>query len=152
MKKEHLKLSKTDLEYLEGLLSKGSLTAKTFKRATALLELNRGKTFTEVAVTVSSTKQTVSTWCGSFQTNGLSFLEDKPRPGRPISIDGNQRAKITALACSEAPEGHERWTLRLLADKAVELGYCEHLSHVHAGDILKKTNSSPTSSAPGVLG
>lgn len=149
MKKEHLKLPQADLEYLEGLLSKGSLKAKIFKRATALLELNRGKTFIEVAATVGVVKQTVSIWCDAYHADGLSFLEDKPRPGRPIGIDGNQRAKITALACSDAPEGHERWTLRLLADKVVELGYCEHLSHVHAGDILKKMNSSPTSSGPG---
>jgi transposase len=144
MKKEHLKLEQADLDYLEGLLSKGSLTAKIFKRATALMELNRGKTFTEVAATVGSAKQTVSIWCDAYKANGLDFLTDKPRPGRPIGIDGSQRAKITALACSDAPEGHVRWTLRLLAEKAVELGYCEHLSHDYAGDILKKTNSSPT--------
>jgi len=48
------------------------------------------------------------------------MLQDKPRSGRPIEIDGQQRAKVTALACSDAPEGHGRWTLRLLADKAIE--------------------------------
>jgi hypothetical protein len=72
------------------------------------------------------------------------MLEDAHRSGRPIEIDGGQRAKITALACSDAPKGNSRWTLRLLADKAVELGYCEHLSHNHAGEILKKTKSSRT--------
>jgi len=152
MKKAHVKLKQAELDHLEGLLSKGSLAAKTFKRATALLELNRGKTFTEVATTVGVVKQTVSSWCTAYHDNGLSFLNDKPRSGRPIGIDGGQRAKITALACSDAPEGHERWTLRLLADKAVELGYWEHLSHVYAGNILKKTTSSPTSSGHGVSG
>ena len=72
------------------------------------------------------------------------MLFDKPRSGRPIEIDGQARAKVTALACSEPPEGHSHWDLRLLADKAVELGYCEHLSHTYAGSILKKTTSSPT--------
>lgn len=57
-----------------------------------------------------------------------------------MEIDGNQRAKVTALACSEAPEGYERWNLRLLANKAVELGYCEHISHTEVAGILKKTN------------
>ena len=62
-----------------------------------------------------------------------------PRPGRPLEIDGGQRAKVTALACSDAPTGHERWTLRLLADRAVDLNYCEHLSHTQVREILKKT-------------
>jgi hypothetical protein len=72
------------------------------------------------------------------------MLKDKPRSGRPPEISGRQRAKITALACSTPPEGHARWSLRLLADRVVELGYVEHLSHNHAGKILKKTSSSRT--------
>ena len=70
------------------------------------------------------------------------MLQDKPRSGRPVQIDGIQRAQITALACSTPPEGYARWSLRLLADKAVELGFVEHLSHNHTGQILKKTNSN----------
>ena len=66
------------------------------------------------------------------------MLQDKPRSGRPVEIDGRQRAKITALACSKPPEGHSHWSLRLLADKVVELGYCEHLSRDYARVILKK--------------
>ncbi len=80
----------------------------------------------------------------------LSYLSDKPRTGRPIVISGDERAKITALACSESPEGHARWTLRLLADKVVELGICEHLSYVHASEILKKTNCNHILNVNGV--
>ena len=61
-----------------------------------------------------------------------------PRPGRPVEMTGKQRAQITAMACSTPPAGHGRWTLRLLADHCVELGYCEHLSHTHVKTILKK--------------
>lgn len=68
------------------------------------------------------------------------MLKDKHRKGRPIVIDGEQRAQLTALACSEPPEGYARWHLRLLADKAVELGFCEHISHTEVANILKKTN------------
>jgi transposase len=65
-----------------------------------------------------------------YLSEGLaSALHDKPRSGKPTSIDGAARAKITALACSQAPEGHARWTLRLLADKAVELGMVSAISH-----------------------
>lgn len=64
--------------------------------------------------------------------------------GQPVRIDGKQRARIPALAGSTPPEGHDRWTLRLLVDKAVALGYCTSLSHTGAGKILKKTNSNRT--------
>jgi transposase len=129
---------------LENLLKKGSLPASRYKRALALLELDRGRTFTEVAEIVGVTKQTASTWARKYKASGLEFLTDKPRPGRPTVIDGLQRAKITALACSEPPEGYERWSLRLLADKAVELEYVEAISYGEVRRILKKTNSNLT--------
>lgn len=138
MKKQHVSLSAGDKAQLQKLLSKGSLPAKTFKRATALLELERGKTLAAVAETVAVSYQSVFNWCKAYKTAGLSFLWDAPRSGRPVEIDGGQRAKLTALACSQAPKGHARWSLRLLAGKAVELGYVEHLSHNCAGEILKK--------------
>ena len=75
-----------------------------------------------------------------YKTKGLLCLQDEPRSGRPIEIDGEQRAKITALACSDAPEGYDRWSLRLLADKAVELSYCEKISYSQVRFVLKKTN------------
>ena len=138
MEKQHLKLRAKDKKELEGLLSKGSLPAKVFKRAMALLELNRGQSFGVVAETVGGCYQSVSSWCARYKSDGLSMLWDAPRSGRPVEIDGEQRARITALACSKAPEGYARWSLRLLAGKAVELGYVEHLSHNEAGKILKK--------------
>lgn len=144
MKKEHVKLSEEDRTYLENLLKKGSLRANTYKRALALLELDRGRTFTTVAETVGVTKQSPSTWAKKYKESGLEVLTDKPRPGRPTVIDGLQRAKITALACSEPPEGYERWSLRLLADKAVELAYVEAISYGEVRRILKKTNLSLT--------
>ncbi len=144
MKKEHVKLSETHRAYLQNLLKTGKLPVKTHKRALALLELDRGRTFTEVAQIVGVTKQTVSTWAKKYQKSGLDFLTDKPRPGRPTVIDGLQRAKVTALACSDPPQGYERWSLRLLADKAVELELVEAISYMEVSRILKKTNSSPT--------
>ena len=140
MKKRHIKLRKKDRDHLESLISKGKLPAKMFKRATALLELDRGKTLQAVAETLGVCNITVAAWRDNYKEQGLKRLQDAPRSGRPIKIDGTQRAKITALACSEAPEGHARWSLRVLAERAVELGYCDHISYVHVGKILKKTN------------
>lgn len=140
MNKQHITLSDDDRSTLERLLSHGTLSARKFKRATALLELDRGKTLVEVAATLQLTYPTVSSWRDNYNADGLRSLDDAPRSGRPVEIDGEQRAKITALACSDAPEGHARWSLRLLAEKAVESGLCEHVSHSLVGDVLKKTN------------
>ena len=144
MKKQHLHLNDLQRDDLQNLLAKGTLPAKVFKRATALLELDQGKTLQAVAKTLSVNYNTVANWRDRFKDEALAMLFDKPRSGRPIEIDGQARAKVTALACSQPPEGHGHWGLRLLADKAVELGYCEHLSHTHASTILKKTTSSLT--------
>jgi transposase len=143
MKKQHLHLSEGDRTYLEEMVSQGELPVKIYRRAIALLELDRGKSYTAVAETLGLNLTTVSKLAQKYQSIDLACLQDQARSGRPTEIDGVQRAKVTALACSDAPEGYERWTLRLLADKAVELGYCEHLSHTEVSLILKKTNSSP---------
>jgi transposase len=121
-------------------MSKGQLKARVYKRAIALLELDRGKSYTAAAETVGMTKQTVSVLAAKYKQERLACLTDKPRSGRPIQFDGGQRAKITALACSEPPEGHGQWTLRLLAEKVVELEYCPTISHTQVGQILKKTS------------
>jgi transposase len=149
MNKQHLTLTDDHQTYLRQLLAKGTLPAKTFKRATALLELHQGKTYQMVAQTLDVNYNTLAAWAAKYQTQQLSFLADKPRSGRPIVIEGTQRAKLTALACEQAPSGYSQWSLRLLANKAVELGYCDHLSHTHLSDILKKTSLSLTSNASG---
>ena len=140
MQKQHITLKAAERTQLEALLAKGKLAAKVFKRATALLELDRGKTLRAVAQTLGVSYPTVLAWRAKYQQQGLKCLDDAPRSGRPIVIDGAQRARVTALACSDAPAGHARWSLRLLAEKVVELGYCDSLSHTQAGNILKKTN------------
>ena len=149
MKKQHVTLTNAHRIYLQDLTKKGKLPVRMYKRAIALLELDRGRTFTDVAAIVGATKQTVSTWAKKYKQTGLDFLVDKPRPGRPIVIDGLARAKITALACSDAPEGYDRWSLRLLADKAVSLEIVDDISHTEVGRILKKTNCNPTANGIG---
>ena len=140
MKTQHVTLTAADRDQLAALLAKGSLPARTFKRATALLELDRGKTLTAVAATLDVSLVTVAAWRDKYIACGLACLQDAPRSGRPIAIDGTHRAQITALACSDAPPGHDRWTLRLLAEKVVEAGFCDTISHTMVGNILKKTN------------
>lgn len=142
MKKQHIELSERDKKYLEELIQKGELPAKVYRRAISLLELNKGKTYTAVSEIVGSTISTLSSLVTRYAGIGLQALYDKPRSGRPVEFDGDQRAKITALACSDPPEGYGEWSLRLLADKLVELEYCDTISHTQVSHILKKTNSN----------
>ena len=144
MVKSHLQLQDADREFLQALVCKPSITLKLFRRANALLELDRGQSLASVAAHLQINYNTVATWRNAYQREGLAMLEDKPRPGRPVLINGTARAKITALACSQAPAGHARWSLRLLADKVVELGHVDSISHTQVGTILKKTNSNHT--------
>ena len=139
MRKHHLTLTAEGREQLKALVSKGQQSVHVVKRASGLLALDRGATLEEVAVQQGVTNDTVRAWRKRYEQKGLAGLVDAPRSGRPIEIDGEQRAQITALACSEPPAGHGRWTLRLLADKVVELGYCEGISHTQVRKILKKT-------------
>lgn len=140
----HLQLNQAQRDDLERLTASGTLPARVFKRARALLLLDQRHTLTSVARLLSVSAQSVANWRDRFHAEALAMLFDKPRSGRPVEIDGAARALVTALACSEPPTGHARWDLRLLADTAVELGYCEHISHTHVAALLKKTNSSRT--------
>jgi transposase len=110
-------------------------------RARILDLLERNTPVAEIAALLGCSPTTVYNIKHRYQAEGLeSALTEKPRSGKPTRITGEGRARITALACSESPAGHARWTLRLLADKAVELGFCDSISHNHVRQILKKTS------------
>ena len=144
MRKEHLKLTADEHRSLTALTSSGQLKARQFKRAMTLLLLNEGKPMTEVSKTLKFSYPRVHALRNNYLENGLQCLEEQPRTGRPVVFDRDERAKITALACSNAPEGHANWSLRLLADRLVELEICRNISHTQVKKILKKTNSSRT--------
>jgi putative transposase len=138
-------LSSNDRRSLKTLLTRGTASARTLSRARILDLLHRRQSPSDIARLLQVSQQTVYNVKRRFHDGGLqAALYDQPRSGRPVEIDGKQRAKVTALACSKPPTGRARWTLRLLADKVVELGYCESLSHTTARKILKKTNSNRT--------
>ena len=148
MKKQHLQLADNDLQELESLLSKSSLTVKFHSRVKILLALNQGKTFRQIEQELLTTYPTIIEIRDKYLNkkegdSALIYLADKARTGRPPGISGEERAKITALACSQAPEGYAKWSLRLLSDKIVELGFCDEISHTYVGKILKKTTYNP---------
>jgi transposase len=138
---EFIQLNKEERSSLKTLFRSGKGANRQQTRARILDLLDRKVSPPEIAETLSCAMGTVYNVKRRYQQEGLDVaLTDKPRSGKPPSIDGVQRAKITALACSPAPEGHSRWTLRLLADRAVQLGFIDSISHNAVKQILKKTN------------
>lgn len=152
MKKQHVTLSVEDKEYLTSLLSKGSLKVRVQKRALALKKLDSGMSYQSVSKLLEVSYPTILNWAKKYRTTGLEFLQDKARSGRPIKYDGAAASKVTALACSQPPEGHARWSLRLLSDRVVELEILPEMTYSQVGRILKKTNFSHIENANGVLG
>jgi transposase len=143
-----IKLSKHERQELEQLIHKGDNSARVQRRARILLlsDRNQGQPLGtgETAKAVMCSSGTVCNVKGRYLSGGLpEALYDKPRPGAKPKITGEVEAHLIAMACSDPPEGQARWTLRLLADRLVELELVESISHVAVGEVLKKTNSSP---------
>lgn len=144
-KAQLIKLTDDELRSLTMLLRKGTIATRKHTRARVLQLLHGGTHPQVIAETLRVSRQTVFKLKRRYQDEGFqAALGEHPRSGKPVRIDGVQRAKLTALACSDAPPGYARWTLRLLADKAVELGFVEAISHNHVRQILKKTNFDRT--------
>jgi putative transposase len=145
-----IKLSNDERSSLTNILRRGTTPARVQTRARVLDLLHRRRHPNEIATTLRLSVPTIFNIKRRYLSGSLdTALYDRPRSGKPCQIDGAARAKITALACSKAPAGHARWTLRLLADKAVELGFCESISHETVKEVLKKTDSNRTANAPG---
>jgi putative transposase len=140
-----IKLKPKERRQLTDMVKKGSEKARKITRCRILLFSEQEPTQQRVAERLDVTYHTVRNVCRHYIEEGLeAAINEKPRPGRPNVFDGKQKAKITALACSQPPEGYGQWSLRLLADQAVELKLVEAISHTDVGRILKKTQSSRT--------
>ena len=146
-----IELSDKDRTLLNEIVSKGTSTARTILRANILLASDKNSkkymTVAEIAEVYHTTPTTVQTVRTTFCEKGLEeTLRRKKRetPPVPAKITGDVEARVIALACSNPPDGYAKWTLRLLADQTVELGYVETISYVSIARILKKTNLSLT--------
>jgi putative transposase len=139
------------IQQLQQMLSKGKHSVRSLKRAQVLLALHQGETPATVAQLVGVSPAMVYNIRNRYLAEGLTVvLSEKPRPGQPSKFDKAAQAHLTAIACSEAPDGRSRWTLRLLADRLMELRLVESISHQAVGEQLKKTPLSPGSSSNGV--
>lgn len=134
-------LTDTDRAELEQFLRSGTTRARYIKHANVILKLADGWSPPQIAFSFDLDVRTVLRLKARFLTEGLqATLIDKARSGPPRKIDGNHKAVIVATTCTAPPPGHSRWTLRLLADKVVELELIDTISHTAVGEILKKTN------------
>ena len=146
MKRHRIKLSQEERQTLEKMTKSGTIAVRKLKRIRILLlsdesENGPAKANKEIAEMVETSPVTVSRIRKRYLQAGLKeAIEEKPRPGAPRKFDGLERAKVTALACSDPPEGRGQWSLRLLADKMVELEYVDSISHMTIQEVLKKTN------------
>jgi transposase len=143
-----LSLSDEQREHLDNLIRSGNAPARVQTRARILLHTDRSqgdqRPDHEVAQAVRVSPATVVRTRKAFLDEGLdAALYDKPRPGAVPKITGEVEAKLVMLACSDPPTGRDRWTLRLLADKMVELGYIDSISNQTIGMRLKKTHLNP---------
>lgn len=144
-KRNLVKLKPKERRLLKQLISKGSEKARKITRCRILLLAHEGKTDTQIIEALTVARNTIRTVRSRYVQEGIeAALDEQQRPGAPKKFNGAQRAKITAIACSEPPEGRGRWTLRLIADKVVELDIADSISYKTVERTLKKTNSSPT--------
>jgi len=140
-----MSLSDEQREHLDNLIRSGNAPARTQTRARILLHTDRSqgqaRADQQVAQAVRVSAATVVRTRKAFLDEGLdAALFDKARPGAVPKITGDLEAKLVTLACSDPPDGRARWTLRLLADTMVELGYIESISNVAIYQRLKKMN------------
>ena len=134
-----VKLDEEESEYLFALIHKGTARARTITRARVLSKLAQGWTNPEVSSALDVSLATVIKIRRRYAEGGLAAaLEERPRPGKTPKLTAKQAAQITAIACSKAPDGHTHWTLRMLADQVVQLGFADSFSHETVRQLLKK--------------
>ncbi len=141
-------LDRSQRDYLLDLITSGTESARKLTRSRILLKADEGEfgpayADKEIKEAVEVSIPTIERTRKTFALEGLTAAvtpKKRSKPSRPQKFDGEKEAHLIALACSEAPEGHARWTLRLLAEKMVELNHVSSVSHETIRRTLKKTH------------
>lgn len=140
-------LTEAERVELEAMVSKGKGKATAIRKAHVLLSSDENlerRSETEISRTFHLSVKSVERIRRSFCESGMDIFSAVPRRTRSDKmIDGTVEAHIIAVSCSEPPLGQSRWKLQSIADRVIELGVVEHLSHTSVGTVLKKTKSSP---------
>jgi len=138
-KKYLINLSNAEQNELLELTKKGTIKARKLKRAMILLKANEGLSDPQIMAAVNVSRPCVERLRKRFVEGGLEkALNEDPRPGQKRKLDGRGEAHLIAIACSDSPQGHDHWTLRLLAGKLVELRVVENISYETVRRTLKK--------------
>jgi transposase len=140
-KKYIVELSDEERAELQELTSKGKQAARKMRRAQILLKSDEGWKDKDIIAALNTSRSTVERTCRRYVEGGLEkALNEDPRPGARRKLDGRGEAYLIALACSDPPDEHEHWALRLLSDELVELGIVESISPETVRQYLKKTS------------
>ena len=150
MKRYTVKLTQAEVEELMSIINKGSHTSQTFRAACILLNCDEGPysqkvSNEQISKVLKVGMRTIDRVKKKLVEEGFDAVLER-RPTKRIyetKVDGDIEAKLITLCCSEPPKGFAKWSLRLLADKMVELKYVESISHVTVRSVLKKTNLNP---------
>jgi transposase len=149
MVRYRIKLTKSEVEELSILINKGSHTSQAFRAAYVLLNCDEGEyshkvTNQRISEVLQIGMRTIDRIKKRFVEGGLGSALKRDTSSRVYEkkLDGDVEAKLVSLCCSEPPEGFAKWSLRMLADKMIELNYVESISYVSVRKLLKKTNLS----------
>ena len=149
MKRYRIQLSQEEVKELKVIINKGSHTSQTFRAAYILLNCDEGDysekvTNEQISKVLKVGMRTIDRVKKKFIEDGFEKVLERRVSSRiyDVKIDGDVEAKLVKLCCSEPPSGFAKWSLRLLADKMVELKYIESISYVSVGNVLKKMNLS----------
>jgi transposase len=146
-----LSLSETERTEAQKFVRQGKANARSLTRAWILLKLADGWDEAKVAETFAVTQATVKNVAHRFTEGGLDLVpHDRVQQRRRQALTGQQAAHLIAITCSPAPDGQDHWTVRLLSQKAVELGFVRSISPNTIHELLKKTTSNPGSMSTGV--
>ena len=140
-------LTKAERDYLLSIVKKGKHKSKKYRYALILLNCDEGEfsdkvTNQNVCKVLKIGMRTIDRLKKNFVEEGLEGILEEKKSNRVYKkkIDGDLEARLIALSCSDPPEGYSRWSLRLLADKVVELNYIDNISYETIRKVLKKTN------------
>lgn len=151
-KKYIVDLTEAERSELLALTTKGTIRARKMKRAQILLKADDGLTDVQIMEALKVSRPCVERVRQRFVAGNLDrALNENPRPGKQRKLSDRQEARLIAEACTPAPAGRKRWTIRLLTERMVALQVVDSLSRETVRRVLKKTRSSPGSCANGVF-
>jgi transposase len=138
-----IKLKKSEREFLKLFVRKGKRKARQIVRANILLLADEGERTKRISQATGTTRQMIWRVKKNYSEHGVkAALEDKPRPGQPVKYDKKKQAQIIATACTQAPKGRKRWTVRLLTEELKKYGGFKSINRESVRLFLKKTGRS----------